>query len=370
MWSYEFHNLSTIECIANLNTSEVTVMNATFASCESLVTIDVNGFDVSKVTNTTTMFINCPELTTIYCENTWNIATSEDMFTFCYKLTGGVKYSSSKTNSAMANPLTGYFTWNKSLALQDNADNSSALSTNNGVSGMTVTLKGRTFYKDGDWNTVCLPFDLNGSTFLASPFSSAVSIMELDTDETGFNPSTGTLNLYFKNVVFDDDTTDETNYGEGMKAGVPYLVKWPTGSNITNPVFTGVTINAATPASVVASKTGLNTVRFVGTYAPVSYGDMNKSVYFLGTQNKLYYPDGTAPTNIKAFRAYFQVDLGEASGVKSFVLNFGDDDDATAIKTIGNIQQTADDAIYNLAGQRLNKMQKGINIINGIKVLK
>lgn len=367
MWFYEFKNLSTIEGIENLNTSEVTVMNATFASCESLVTIDVNGFDVSKVTNTTTMFINCSELTTIYCENTWNIATSEDMFTFCYKLTGGVKYSSSKTNSAMANPLTGYFTWNKSLALQDNADNSSALSTNNGVSGMTVTLKGRTFYKDGDWNTVCLPFDLNGSTFTASPLADA-SIKELDTDETGFNPSTGTLNLYFKNVVFDDDTTDETNYGEGMKAGVPYLVKWPTGSNITNPVFTGVTINAATPASVVASKTCLNTVRFVGTYAPVSYGDMNKSVYFLGTQNKLYYPDGTAPTNIKAFRAYFQVDLGEASGVKSLVMNFGEDDDATGIQDIKDLKDSK--AIYNLAGQRLNKMQKGINIINGKKVLK
>ncbi len=111
-------------------------------------------------------------------------------------------------------------------------------------------------------------------------------------------------------------------------------------------------------------------MKFLGTYAPVSYDTEDKSVLFLGTQNKLYYPDGTTTNTIRAFRAYFQVDLGEATGVKSFVLNFGDDDDATAIKTIGNIQQTTDGAIYNLAGQRLNKMQKGINIINGIKVLK
>jgi hypothetical protein len=27
-------------------------------------------------------------------------------------------------------------------------------------------------------------------------------------------------------------------------------------------------------------------------------------------------------------------------------------------------------SIYNLAGQRLNKMQKGINIVNGKKILK
>ena len=378
MWFYDFKDLTTIVGIDNLNTSEVTVMNATFASCEKLVTIDVNGFDVSKVTNTTTMFINCPKLETIYCDKTWNIETSEDMFAFCESLTGGVKYNPFKINSAMANPMTGYFTWNKSLALQDNADNSSDISAQSGVSGMTVTLKGRTFYKDGDWNTVCLPFSLNGAAFIDSPFSSAIAIKELDTTgeydghKTGFDASTGTLYLYFKDVNFDDDTTDElyTTY-EGMLAGVPYLVKWGNeGTTITNPIFTGVTINAAAPAAVVASNTGLNDVTFLGTYDPVSYNVVDKSVYFLGTQNKLYYPDGTAPTNIKAFRAYFQINLGEAGGVKSLVMNFGEDDDATGIKTIDNGQQTTDGAIYNLAGQRLNKMQKGINIINGKKVLK
>ena len=45
----------------------------------------------------------------------------------------------------------------------------------------------------------------------------------------------------------------------------------------------------------------------------------------------------------------------------------------TGIKTIDNGQQTTDNrrqSIYNLAGQRLNKMQKGINIVGGRKVLK
>ena len=49
---------------------------------------------------------------------------------------------------------------------------------------------------------------------------------------------------------------------------------------------------------------------------------------------------------------------------------FFEDDDATSIQTIDNGQQTTVGAIYNLAGQRLQKVQKGINIINGIKVLK
>ena len=56
-----------------------------------------------------------------------------------------------------------------------------------------------------------------------------------------------------------------------------------------------------------------------------------------------------------------------SSGIKAF---FFDEDDATAIKAIDNAQQTAEGAIYNLSGQRMSKMQKGINIINGKKVLK
>ena len=384
MWFYDFKNLSTIEGIENLNTSEVTVMNATFASCESLVTIDVNGFDVSKVTNTTTMFINCPELTTIYCENTWNIATSEDMFTFCYNLKGGVKYSSSKTNSAMANPMTGYFTWNKSLVLQNDDDNTSSINANNNISGMTVTLKDRTFYADGDWNTVCLPFDLNGSTFLASPFSSAVSIKELDVDgyydaegnhydeagegrhQTGFDATTSTLYLYFKDVAFDDDLTDEDNLGSGMLAGVPYLVKWPAGANITNPVFTGVTINNTLTDVQSADKK----VSFRGTYDPVEISSGgNKQLFYLGAESTLYWPN--AAMTINSQRAYFE--LAEALSVKAFKMNIGADE-ATGIRTIDNSQKmndSASDVWFTLDGRSLGARptQRGIYIKNGKKMI-
>ena len=58
-----------------------------------------------------------------------------------------------------------------------------------------------------------------------------------------------------------------------------------------------------------------------------------------------------------------------ANPVKGFVL-VSDDDDATAIQTIDNGQQTTDASIFNLAGQRISKMQKGINIVNGKKILK
>ena len=69
-----------------------------------------------------------------------------------------------------------------------------------------------------------------------------------------------------------------------------------------------------------------------------------------------------ATGTIAAGKAYYQ----STSGVKAFYFGNGD---ATSIQTIENAQKTTEDAIYNIAGQRLNKVQKGINIINGKKVL-
>lgn len=54
-----------------------------------------------------------------------------------------------------------------------------------------------------------------------------------------------------------------------------------------------------------------------------------------------------------------------ASNIKAFYFN---EDDATGIENV-NINVN-DGAIYNVAGQRINKIQKGINIINGKKILK
>ena len=59
--------------------------------------------------------------------------------------------------------------------------------------------------------------------------------------------------------------------------------------------------------------------------------------------------------------------LNEGSSVKGFTFVF--DDESTAIKTISDSPLKGEN-IYNLVGQRISKMQRGINIINGKKVLK
>lgn len=74
---------------------------------------------------------------------------------------------------------------------------------------------------------------------------------------------------------------------------------------------------------------------------------------------------------IEAGKAYLQIptdQLNIGGGIKGFSLVF--DDDPTGIVEIegGNSKILEDTEIYNLAGQRLNKVQKGINIVNGKKI--
>ena len=89
--------------------------------------------------------------------------------------------------------------------------------------------------------------------------------------------------------------------------------------------------------------------------------------YFLGNVDGkvgFYHWNGST---LKANRAYLEASKLNNSGVKGFALDF--EDDATGINNV-NANLNLDEAIYNLAGQRLSKMQKGINIINGKKILK
>ena len=74
-------------------------------------------------------------------------------------------------------------------------------------------------------------------------------------------------------------------------------------SDIHNPIFAGVTINSADPATVT-SKDGA--VRFSGNYAPVSIGNKgDNTMLCMGPKSTLYYPN--AAMSINAFRGCFQL---------------------------------------------------------------
>ncbi len=69
-------------------------------------------------------------------------------------------------------------------------------------------------------------------------------------------------------------------------------------------------------------------------------------------------------TTLGAHKAYIPAAVG--NGVKGFTIDF--EDDATAIEMVNGQSSMVNGSIYNLAGQRLSKTQKGINIVNGKKI--
>ena len=236
------------------------------------------------------------------------------------------------------------------IPLADNADNTDLIETYDGKSGYNVQLAGRTLWQDNAWNTLCLPFNVTVSD---SPLAGA-DVRAL----TGASFANSTLTLNF---------SDENAVTE-LAAGTPYIIKWASGSNIVEPTFEGVTFDK-TMNDVVCDLDNGTGITFKGTYGYTSFTEANKSILFMGGSNTLYYPGNGA--EIGAQRAYFQLD-GITAGtstslIKQFVLTFGDD--ATEIEDL-NVDVNLNENIYNVAGQRLNKMQRGINIVNGKKILK
>ncbi len=244
-----------------------------------------------------------------------------------------------------------YYAAPASISLANAADNSTTISNANGYVA-NVTLTGRTLYKDGAWNTICLPFNLvlEGSPLAgatARPLSSA-------------SISGTILNLEFGNAV------DE------LEAGTPYIIKWDAAeTNIVAPVFNGVTIDKTDNS--FTSGSGDTRVRFLGTYKSTAFDAEDKSILFLGDANTLYYP--TRGAGIGAQRAYFKIgsDAALARRLTAFNIDFGDDE-ATGIISIENGKLTIDnasDAWYSLDGRKLQGKPsvKGVYVNKGRKVV-
>ena len=56
-----------------------------------------------------------------------------------------------------------------------------------------------------------------------------------------------------------------------------------------------------------------------------------------------------------------------SNNTKEFAGDF--EEDETAIESLAPANTESDGAIYNMAGQRISKLQKGINIVNGKKIV-
>ena len=180
-----------------------------------------------------------------------------------------------------------------------------------------IDLAGRTLYKDGNWNVLCLPFEVYNLS--DTPLAGA-TVMELDVDnqwtmdngqwiidnesgtyQTGLDGTT--LYLFFKPVG-------------SIVSGRPYIVKWETtGEPIENPVFQASGIYPE-PEDVTSQD---GKVQFNGIYDPTLLSNDGGSNLCIGTDSQLYWPSSDETLN--AFRFYLHVD-GTVQAIQSN-LTFG-----------------------------------------------
>ncbi|MBR6629042.1 MAG: exo-alpha-sialidase [Bacteroidaceae bacterium] len=97
----------------------------------------------------------------------------------------------------------------------------------------------------------------------------------------------------------------------------------------------------------------------------------NNDIYIYALANKsagvAFYP--FVGSNYAAGKAYLNVNkLQTGSEVRSFALF--DEDDATAIETLPGQDVDAESVAYDLSGRRVQKVQKGLYIVNGKKVIR
>ena len=252
--------------------------------------------------------------------------------------------------------ITGSKSVDITLPLSNNGDNSEAIAQNAGVI-TDVILDGRTLYKDGGWNTICLPFNVK----LSGSVLDGADVRRLSSTEF----SNGTLTLNF---------TDENKVTE-LEAGKPYIIRWASGENLVSPVFTSVTIRNAT------NNTSTTYVDFIGTTSPFDFTANDNTKLFVGSENKLYYPN--ADMTLGACRAYFQLKGITAADVSGARMSFDEGNDEVTSLNLTPALSQGEGAWYTLDGRKVangqkpsqrhtltERIAKGLYIHHGKKVVK
>ncbi len=213
---------------------------------------------------------------------------------------------------------------NRELRLYEDIDNNVTIEDFDRTT-VKATLRGRTLYKDGTWNTLCLPFDV--STSEGSIFEDAI-IYELSNSTIG------------------EDGTVTIN------------------ENLVNPSFYGVTIKDVGNKVVTAGP-----ISMVGSYEPVGVLK-DDPILYIGANNQLCRP--TKDMTIKAFRAFFYYDSEtDPETLGTIRLNFIEPGVVTDIEEMPISTRPADTHWYTIDGRVLPSKPSlpGIYINNGKKVI-
>ena len=221
------------------------------------------------------------------------------------------------------------------LTLNDENDNSGLLTDNN---ELQTTVKLSRKLLANQWNTFCVPFDID----IADGKINGIEASVMEYDHTTGN-------------------TMEFKEATKIEAGKAYLVK--PSADITDPQFDNVTIKNVTPeVSGVA-----NGYSFVGIYNPKTFsGNDQERVLILASEAKFMKVKNGH--RMKGIRAYFTIPAGTKAEAVRLMIN----NRPTAITEITTTPSTSEKSFYidgTYAGSDIKNVKKGIVIKGGKKYL-
>ncbi len=183
------------------------------------------------------------------------------------------------------------------------------------------------------WNTFCVPF---------SPYGHMDDI----------------FGAGWKAYTFDSYSEGTISFKKAstLTYATPYIVY--VENAVSHP--SGVLLETTSVYGTTPGKPVSNGVTFQGTYAPKAAGSITGN-YGVTSDGRIAKAGSGA--SLKGYRAYF---TGVPAGfVKGFVI---DGEDATDIGLVQMVEGS-DKPVYNMSGQKVQKAQRGIYIINGKKVV-
>lgn len=221
------------------------------------------------------------------------------------------------------------------LTLNDEKDNSGLLKSN---SGQQTAVKLSRKLLANQWNTFCVPFDIDVTD--------------------------GKINSIKASVMEYDHTTGNTmEFKEATKivAGKAYLIK--PSADITDPQFNNVTIKNDDPTV----SGDADDYSFVGIYNPKTFsGNDQERVLILASEAKFMRVNNGQ--RMKGMRAYFTIPAGTKAEAVRLMINSR----PTALTEITTTPSTSEKIFYidgTYAGSDIKNVKKGIVIKGGKKYL-
>lgn len=425
LWFGFCTNLTSIEGLENLNTSDVTSMDYMFYKCEQLRALDLSGFNTEKVENMRDMFSNCKNLETLNLSSfkTNNLTDMSEMFLECNKIaqldlsgfnTSGVKaldlvfkncyaleaLDLSSFDTKWVTEMSSLFEYCQSLKTIYVSDRFSIFKVKNSTNMFRYcnNLKGATAFADIQEK------DKARASYTDGYFTKKVGMNGLD-----IIGATGSPLIVYGLTLSDDKALElyeacnvqDGTYTRSMASTwgtlcLPYAIK-PSDRNTClfykietmeddKVLLTEIPhghILAGTPLVVRKKDDSQKDISIYSEYAMMSTAPSNDNdnplkgtfstieltddCYFIAkNQFRLVENYKAAATGVKVagFRAYLQPET-TAGSKRADVLSIGIDDEATGIESAEVIDWLNNPSAeyYDLKGRRVEGLQKGINIV-------